>query len=93
MQSNKQSRSYECDYYVMQWMLTIVQVAINKDWDQVIPQNIKHFKIWGLLFMYKFKKIQNVQFLNDQHPLDSKTLEYVRTTWSKYFVTMYSTLG
>jgi len=52
MQSNKQSRSYECGYYVKKWMLTIVQVAINKGWDQVIPQYNKHFKIQGLLFMY-----------------------------------------
>ena len=33
-----------------------------------------------------------LQLFNDQHPLDSEALEYVRTTWSKYFVTMYNTL-
>ena len=33
------------------------------------------------------------QFFNDQHPLDPEALEYVRTTWSKYFVIMYNTLG
>jgi len=52
MQSNRQSENYECSYYVMQWMFTILQTAINKGWDQVIPQYNKHFKIWGLLFMY-----------------------------------------
>ena len=46
MQSNKQSGSYECGYYVMQWMLNIVQAAINKGWDQVILQYNKHSKIW-----------------------------------------------
>jgi len=44
----KQSGSYECGYYVMQWMLTIVQAAIKKGWDQVIHQYNKHSKILGL---------------------------------------------
>ena len=48
MQSNRQSGNYECGYYVMQWMLTILQVAINKGWDQVIPQYNKHFKDYFL---------------------------------------------
>jgi len=52
MQSNRQFGNYECGYYVMQWMLTILQATINKGWDQVIPQYNKHFKIWGLLFMH-----------------------------------------
>jgi len=52
MQSNRQSGNYECGYYVMQWMLTILQAEINKGWDQIIPQYNKHFKIWDLLFMH-----------------------------------------
>jgi len=35
---NRQSGSYECSYYVMQWMLTIVWAGTNRGWDQVIPQ-------------------------------------------------------
>jgi len=49
-------------YYIMQWMLTIVQAAINKGWNKVIPQCNKHFKIQGLLFMYLFKKFQMYKF-------------------------------
>jgi len=33
------------------------------------------------------------QFFNDSQPLDSEALEVVKTTWSKYFVTTYNTLG
>jgi len=47
-------------------MLTIMQAAINKGWDHVIPQYNKHFKIWGLLFMHQFKKFQMSQFFNNQ---------------------------
>jgi len=31
-----------------------------------------------------------LQFFNDSQPLDSEALEYVKTTWSKYFETMYN---
>jgi len=41
MQYNRQSGNYECGYYVMQWMLTILQAAINKGCDQVIPLKFK----------------------------------------------------
>jgi len=32
------------------------------------------------------------QFFNDPQSLDSEALEYVTTTWSKYFVIMYNTI-
>jgi len=35
MQSNRQSESYECNYYVMQWMTTIVRATIDRGWNQV----------------------------------------------------------
>jgi len=33
------------------------------------------------------------QFFNDPQPLVPEALEYMTTTWSKYFATMYNTLG
>ncbi|XP_068461862.1 uncharacterized protein [Phaseolus vulgaris] len=45
LKSNRQPQNYECGYYVMQWMLTILQAEIMKGWDKVIPQYNKHFKI------------------------------------------------
>ena len=45
MQSNRQSGSYKCNYYVMQWMSTIVRAAIDRGWDLEKPQYKKYFKI------------------------------------------------
>ena len=92
MQSNRQSGNYKCGYYVMQWMLTILQSAINKGWDQVIPQYNNTLKFGVYYSWTNSKKFQMSQLFNDQHPLDSEALEYVRTTWSKYFLTKYNTL-
>jgi len=33
---NKQIGSYECDYYVMQWMTTILRARIANNWELVI---------------------------------------------------------
>ncbi|KAL6538136.1 hypothetical protein OROGR_012124 [Orobanche gracilis] len=32
---NKQVRSWECGYYVMYWMLTIIRASINKSWQEI----------------------------------------------------------
>jgi len=36
LQHNKQSKNYECGYYVMQWVLTTVRAEIDRCWDHVI---------------------------------------------------------
>jgi len=36
MQCNRQTGSYECDYYIMQWMTTIVRARITTNWETVI---------------------------------------------------------
>ena len=52
MQSNRKFGSYECGYYAMQWMSTIVRATIDRGWYQLISQCKKHFKIWDLLFKH-----------------------------------------
>ena len=86
--------SFNNIYFDLQWTiwklwLQLLCYAV----DRVIPQykNILKFRVY--YSCTNSKNFQMSQFFNDPQPLDLEALEYVKTTWSKYFVTMYNTLG
>jgi len=65
-----------------------VQAETDRGWDQVIPQYTNTLKFGVYYLCTTWKQFLMSHFFNDPQSLHSKAL-----TWSKYFVTMYKTLG
>jgi len=71
MQFIRQSGSYECSYYVMHRMSTIVRTTIRV-WDQINTSIQKNTLKFGIYYSCtNSKKIQKSQHFNDQQSLTS----------------------